>query len=245
MRAAEFVVTCTDANREHLRSDRARGARAPRLPRPERRLRPPARRAPPPAERTPIGLRIISVGRLVTKKGFDVLVDAVALLRDRGVDVELRDRRRGRRPTRPTIRRRVTAARARRPWSSSSGPLSQAELLAAVPAIRASSRSPAGSSTTATATASPTCWSRRWPPGSRSCRPRCPASPSSSRTTTTACWCRPRTRRRWRTRSGDWPRTRRSRDRLARPPGAGTVAEHFDGEALARQMSRLCSRGRR
>jgi glycosyltransferase involved in cell wall biosynthesis len=32
-------------------------------------------------------LRIISVGRLVEKKGFDVLVDAIALLVERGVQV--------------------------------------------------------------------------------------------------------------------------------------------------------------
>jgi glycosyltransferase involved in cell wall biosynthesis len=35
----------------------------------------------------PDRLRIISVGRLVEKKGFDILVDAIALLVDRGVDV--------------------------------------------------------------------------------------------------------------------------------------------------------------
>ena len=35
----------------------------------------------------PDRLRIISVGRLVEKKGFDLLVDAIAMLVDRGVDV--------------------------------------------------------------------------------------------------------------------------------------------------------------
>ncbi len=41
-----------------------------------------------PAERGPV-VRLAAVGRLVEKKGFDVLVDAVALLRRRGVPVEL------------------------------------------------------------------------------------------------------------------------------------------------------------
>jgi glycosyltransferase involved in cell wall biosynthesis len=85
MLAAEFVVTCTEANRQHLRTiapdvpihvmyhglnaDFARllGSAAP-VSRPEH-------------------LRIISVGRLVEKKGFDVLVDAIALLVERGVDL--------------------------------------------------------------------------------------------------------------------------------------------------------------
>ena len=85
MCAARFVVTCTDANRQHLEAiapgrpvhvmyhglnaDFARLlVNAPAVDRPDR-------------------LRIISVGRLVEKKGFDVLVDAVALLVERGVDV--------------------------------------------------------------------------------------------------------------------------------------------------------------
>ena len=87
MRAAKFVVTCTDANRQHLESiapgtpvhvmyhglnaDFARllGGAAP--------VEPPER------------LRIMSVGRMVEKKGFDVLVDAVALLVERGLDVTM------------------------------------------------------------------------------------------------------------------------------------------------------------
>jgi glycosyltransferase involved in cell wall biosynthesis len=85
MRAAKFVVTCTDANRQHLEAiapgrpvhvmyhglnaDFARLlGNAPPVDQPDR-------------------LRIISVGRLVEKKGFDLLVDAIALLSERGVDV--------------------------------------------------------------------------------------------------------------------------------------------------------------
>lgn len=87
MRAAKFVVTCTDANREHLE------AIAPGCPvhvmyhglnADFARLLGDAE----PVER-PAHLRIISVGRLVEKKGFDVLVDAVALLVERGLDVSL------------------------------------------------------------------------------------------------------------------------------------------------------------
>jgi glycosyltransferase involved in cell wall biosynthesis len=87
MRAAEFVVTCTDANAGHLR-----------------RIAPEAEvhlayhglnvdftellsSAPPRAE--PERIRVVSVGRLVQKKGFDVLVEATALLRQRGVDLEV------------------------------------------------------------------------------------------------------------------------------------------------------------
>lgn len=85
MRAAKFVVTCTDANREHLE------AIAPGRPvhvmyhglnADFARLL----AAAPPVE-PPVGLRIISVGRLVEKKGFDVLVDAIELLAQRGVEV--------------------------------------------------------------------------------------------------------------------------------------------------------------
>jgi glycosyltransferase involved in cell wall biosynthesis len=85
MRAAEFVVTCTDANRQHLE------AIAPGRPvhvmyhglnADFARLL----AAAPPVDR-PAQLRIISVGRLVDKKGFDVLVDAISVLVERGVDV--------------------------------------------------------------------------------------------------------------------------------------------------------------
>ena len=85
MRAAAFVVTCTDANRQHLE------AIAPGAPvhvmyhglnADFARLL-----ADAPAAKPCEGLRIISVGRLVDKKGFDVLVDAIALLLERGVEV--------------------------------------------------------------------------------------------------------------------------------------------------------------
>jgi glycosyltransferase involved in cell wall biosynthesis len=87
MRAARFVVTCTDANRDHLRkvepsanvrciyhglnaefSDLLGDAMTP-LAKHER-------------------LRALGVGRLVPKKGFDILVEACAILKQRGFHFE-------------------------------------------------------------------------------------------------------------------------------------------------------------
>jgi glycosyltransferase involved in cell wall biosynthesis len=88
--AARFTVTCTEANREHLRAlapeavvhrvhhglnaDLAQllGVEAPARPDPEPTL------------------RVLAVGRLVRKKGFDVLVEACAELVRRGVPFEAR-----------------------------------------------------------------------------------------------------------------------------------------------------------
>ena len=96
MRAARFVVTCTDANRAHLARiepraavhciyhglnaeftsllDRATTTGA--LPQHAQTVLPPTR------------LRALGVGRLVEKKGFDVLVEACGILRGQGVSVE-------------------------------------------------------------------------------------------------------------------------------------------------------------
>ena len=91
--AASFVVTCTHANRRHLlalapearvhtiyhglNADFAALVRAgSSLP-----VGPPASDG---------CLRILGVGRLVIKKGFDLLVEACAILRDQGLDVDLR-----------------------------------------------------------------------------------------------------------------------------------------------------------
>lgn len=82
--AARFVVTCTEANVRHLRAIAPRAnvhlvyhglsadftdllARADTWPQRNGRL------------------RVLGVGRLVAKKGFDVMVDACAVLRERGV----------------------------------------------------------------------------------------------------------------------------------------------------------------
>jgi glycosyltransferase involved in cell wall biosynthesis len=80
---ASFAVTCTEANREHL----------------QRLTSTPIHRvyhglsaefselaaAAPPISRPAGGLRALAVGRLVPKKGFDVLVEACAILERRGV----------------------------------------------------------------------------------------------------------------------------------------------------------------
>jgi glycosyltransferase involved in cell wall biosynthesis len=126
MRAAEFVVTCTGANVEHLR-----------------RIAPEAdvrlayhglnadfaellSSAPPRVE--PARVRVLSVGTLVRKKGFDVLIEATALLHQRGIDLEVvvagedgdeRDR------IRQLVREREVEA-----VFQLHGPLSQEELLA-------------------------------------------------------------------------------------------------------------------
>jgi glycosyltransferase involved in cell wall biosynthesis len=86
--AARFAVTCTDANRQHLLAI-APGAPIHRVYHGlnadlARLLEHPAA-----GGREEGALRIVSVGRLVRKKGFDVLVDALALLRARGHDVQL------------------------------------------------------------------------------------------------------------------------------------------------------------
>ena len=87
MRAARFVVTCTGANVAHLKRIAPEADVrlayhglntdfAELLP-----------SAPPRVE--PARVRVLSVGTLVRKKGFDVLVEATALLRRRGVDLEV------------------------------------------------------------------------------------------------------------------------------------------------------------
>lgn len=87
MRAAEFVVTCTDANREHLE------AIAPGVPVHVVYHGLNADFAPLAAGVGPLEaperFRVVSVGRFVEKKGFDILVQAIALLRERGVELDV------------------------------------------------------------------------------------------------------------------------------------------------------------
>lgn len=86
MAAARFVVTCTESNRRHL-APMADGTPVHRV---YHGLNADfaalvACGGHPPATS---GLRILGVGRLVPKKGFDTLVEACALLRERGVDFQ-------------------------------------------------------------------------------------------------------------------------------------------------------------
>jgi glycosyltransferase involved in cell wall biosynthesis len=87
LRAARFVVTCTDANRRHL--ERVGGGTTVHrvyhgLNADFARLLAEDGAAPTRNKR----FRVLAVGRLVEKKGFDVLVEAVGILAERGVPVE-------------------------------------------------------------------------------------------------------------------------------------------------------------
>lgn len=85
MARAEFVVTCTGANKTHL------DARLPAGTAPVRAIYhglDTSLFAPGRGPRAGQRPRILSVGRFVEKKGFTYLVEACAILRDRGVDFE-------------------------------------------------------------------------------------------------------------------------------------------------------------
>ncbi len=127
MRAASFVVTCTGANLEHLR---ALGTQTP-VHLVYHGLNPDFARlaagAVPVAE--PPRFRIVSVGRMVDKKGFDVLVEAVAAAAPARRRRRARDRRRGR-PGRRRPSTRWSPREASVPSPRARGPLDQPGLLA-------------------------------------------------------------------------------------------------------------------
>jgi glycosyltransferase involved in cell wall biosynthesis len=87
IRAARFVVTCTRYNQDYLRRI------CPDVPQAHivmirHGIEPPASKEPAPApgrwspSERPM---LLSAGRLIAKKGFDVLIDACAILRRRGI----------------------------------------------------------------------------------------------------------------------------------------------------------------
>lgn len=131
MRAARSVVTCTSANVKHLR------AIAPGAPvhlayhglnADFSRLlaeAPPGSPGSPPSPGS--RLRVVSVGRLVRKKGFDVLVEAIALLRAEGLDLELVIA--GEEGDQSSAVRRLVTQRGLEDTVSFRGPLDQSELL--------------------------------------------------------------------------------------------------------------------
>jgi glycosyltransferase involved in cell wall biosynthesis len=84
VRGAETVLTCTEEAQVYLA--KLAGGRVPvRLARHGVEI--PAEALPAPSNEVPI---ILGVGRLVEKKGYDVLLRAAALLRNRGIDFRLR-----------------------------------------------------------------------------------------------------------------------------------------------------------
>jgi glycosyltransferase involved in cell wall biosynthesis len=87
LRAAQFTVTCTETNRAHLRS-LAPEAEVHRI---YHGLNAELARlldGAPPEHEASGTYRVLAVGRLVAKKGFDVLIEACAELRRSGVHVE-------------------------------------------------------------------------------------------------------------------------------------------------------------
>jgi glycosyltransferase involved in cell wall biosynthesis len=89
LRAAEFCVTCTGANAEHLKNVAPEAT----VHRVYHGLADDVQRVledPPPRMPRNGRLRVLGVGRLVRKKGFDVLVEACAELERRGVPFDAR-----------------------------------------------------------------------------------------------------------------------------------------------------------
>lgn len=84
-REARFVTTCTSANADHLRRILAGSAAQVVLVRHGVDVTTFAG-----AERSPVPGRILSIGRLVPKKGFDVLIRACAELAERDMEFSLR-----------------------------------------------------------------------------------------------------------------------------------------------------------
>lgn len=83
LRAARFAITCTETTRIYLQARTTTPVYCLYHGLNVEFARLCAERPRPPAAID--GVRVLAVGRLVAKKGFDVLIDACALLRDRGI----------------------------------------------------------------------------------------------------------------------------------------------------------------
>ena len=88
LNAARFTVTCTEANRRHLLGLAPR-ANVHRLYHGINADFVSLLAVQAGREQTPARLKVLGVGRLVAKKGFDTLIHAIGILRDQGVDAEL------------------------------------------------------------------------------------------------------------------------------------------------------------
>jgi glycosyltransferase involved in cell wall biosynthesis len=82
--AARFAVTCTETNRRHLQKI-ANGTAVHRIYHGLNAELAGLVEQPPPLRASNGCLRILGVGRFVPKKGFDVLVEACRILRQRGI----------------------------------------------------------------------------------------------------------------------------------------------------------------
>jgi glycosyltransferase involved in cell wall biosynthesis len=124
LRAARFVVTCTEATRAYLQARTSTPVRCVYhgLDVEFARLceRPVAR------PRTGHAIRALAVGRLVHKKGFDIFIEACAILRARGVSIQARIV--GESGEHETALRAMVAATERPDLVVFAGPMSRAQL---------------------------------------------------------------------------------------------------------------------
>ena len=185
---------------------------APRLRPPRRRPRRVPRATAPPGGRR---CELLAVGRLVEKKGFDVLLDGAA----RGSSAPCRLRivgdgpLRARPRARPSPRSASATGRARRPAHPRRAPgrcTPRADVVVVPSVVDARA---------ATATGCPTSCSRRWPAAARWSPATSPRSPPPSATASPACSCRRATRGAGRGdhRAGRRPDLRRRLGARARP----------------------------
>lgn len=113
LRSAEFTLACTSENQRHLKALAAcfPGAEPPRIEMIHHGIdveyfRPEEAHVPGLALSALAPPLILSIGRLVRKKGFDVLLEAAALLRDRGISFHVEIVGEG--PLRSSLEKRIS-----------------------------------------------------------------------------------------------------------------------------------------